>query len=91
MLNVKKAVASMVDWVDKRVDNTIHIIKDEKLLDSAKVIAEEKAEGRAKHVLRIPRWMVVCGYYCIKLVFGKSNKTYLVFKALWPFRTVSSN
>lgn len=87
VLNVKKAVASMVEWVDKNVDNTIHIIKDDELLDSAKVIAEEKAEGRAKHVLRIPRWMVVCGYYCIKLVFGKSNKTYLVFKALWPFRT----
>ena len=87
VLNVRKAVSSMVDWVDKPVDNTIHIIKDEELLDSAKVIAEEKAEGRAKHVVRIPRWMVVCGYYCIKLVFGKSNKTYLVFKALWPFRT----
>ena len=87
VLNVRKAVASMVDWVDKDVNNTIQIIKDEKLLDSAKVIAEELAEGRAKHVLRLPRWMVVCGYYCIKLVFGKSNKTYLVFKALWPFRT----
>ena len=87
VLNVRKAVQSMVDWVDKPVDNTIHIIKDEELLDSAKVIAEEKAEGRAKHVLRIPRWLVVCGYYCIKMVFGKSNKTYLVFKALWPFRT----
>ena len=87
VLNVRKAVASMVDWVDKEVNNTIHIIKDEELLDSAKVIAEERTEGRAKHVLRIPRWMVVCGYYCIKLVFGKSNKTYLVFKALWPFRT----
>ena len=87
VLNVRKAVASMVDWVDKPVDNTIHIIKDEMLLDSAKVISEEKAEGRANYVLRIPRWMVVCGYYCIKLIFGKSNKTYLVFKALWPFRT----
>lgn len=87
VLNVRKAVSSMVDWVDKKVDNTIHIIKDEELLDSVRVIAEEQAEGRAKHVLRIPRWMVVCGYYCIKLVFGKSNKTYLVFKALWPFRT----
>ena len=87
VLNVRKAVSSMVEWVDKKVDNTIHIIKDEELLDSAKVITEEKAEGRAKHVLRIPHWMVVCGYYCIKLVFGKSNKTYLVFKALWPFRT----
>ena len=87
VLNVKGAVTAMVDWVDKPVDNTIHIIKDEELLDSAAVIAEEKAEGRAKHVLRLPRWMVVCGYYCIKLLFGKSNKTYLVFKALWPFRT----
>ena len=87
VLNVRTAVQAMVDWVDKEVDNTIHIIKDEVLLDSAKVIASEREEGRAKHVLRIPRWMVVCGYYCIKLVFGKSNKTYLVFKALWPFRT----
>lgn len=87
VLNVKKAVSSMVDWVDKPVDNTIHIIKDEELLDSAKIIAGERSEGRAKHILRIPRWMVVCGYYCIRLVFGKSNKTYLVFKALWPFRT----
>ena len=90
VLNIRKAITSMVDWVDKKVDNTIHIIKDDALLDSAKVIAEEKAEGRAKHVLRIPRWMVVCGYYFIKLVFGKSNKTYLVFKALWPFRTIDS-
>ena len=73
--------------MDKKVDNTIHIIKDDELLDSAKVIAEEKAEGRAKHILRIPRWIVVCGYYCIMFVYGKSNKTYLVFKALWPFRT----
>lgn len=90
VLNVRKAVSSMVDWVDKPVDNTIHIIKDEELLDSAKVIAEERSEGRAKHILRIPRWMVVCGYYGVKLVFGKSNKTYLVFKALWPFRTTEA-
>lgn len=87
VLNVRKAVASMVDWVDKDVDNSIHIIKDKELLDSAKVIAEERAEGRAKHILRIPRWVVVCGYYFIKLVLGKSNNTYLVFKAIWPFRT----
>lgn len=87
VLNVRKAVSSMVDWVDKPADNTIHIIKDEVLLDSARVIAEEKEEGRAKHVIRLPRWLVVCGYYCIKFVFGNSNKTYLVFKALWPFRT----
>lgn len=87
VLSVQKAVAAMVDWVNKPVDNTIHIIKDEALLDSAQVIAEERAEGRAKHVIRLPRWLVVCGYHVIRLVFGRSNKTYLVFKALWPFRT----
>ena len=87
VLNVLAAMAAMVDWVDKSVDNTIHIIKDDELLDSAKVIAEERAEGRAKHVLRLPRWLVVCGYGLVRLVFGRSNKTYLVFKALWPFRT----
>ena len=88
VLNVTGAVDAMVNWVDKEVDNTIHIIKDPEPLDINKLIAEEKAAGRAKHVVWIPRWIVVCGYYCIKLVFGKSNKTYLVFKALWPFRTV---
>jgi nucleoside-diphosphate-sugar epimerase len=87
VLNVSLAVKSMVNWVDLPVDNTIHIIKDEELLDSAKVIAEERAEGRAKHLIRLPRWLVVCGYGLIRLVFGRSNKTYLVFKALWPFRT----
>ncbi len=87
VLNVIGAVEAMVNWADKEVDNTIHIIKDQELLDSTKVIEEEKAAGRAKHVLKLSRWMVVCGYYAIKLVFGKSNKTYLVFKALWPFRT----
>jgi hypothetical protein len=69
------------------MDNTIHVIKDKDLLDINDLIAAEKAAGRAKLVLCLPKWMVMCGYYCIKLVFGKSNKTYLVFKALWPFRT----
>lgn len=87
VLEMSGAVKAMVDWVSKGVDNTIQIIKDADLLDINILISREKAEGRAKHVLRFPRWMVLCGYYCIKAVFGKSNKTYLVFKALWPFRT----
>ncbi len=90
VLNVTGAVAAMLDWVDKEVDNTIHVIKDPELLDINDLIKAEKVEGRAKHVLRFPRWMVVCGYYVVKLVFGKSNKTYLVFKALWPFRTAGA-
>lgn len=87
VLNITGAIVAMVDWVEKEVDNTIHVIKDPELLDINDLISAEKAEGRAKHVLHFPRWIVVCGYYVIKLVFGKSNKSYLVFKALWPFRT----
>ena len=87
VLDINGAVAAMVDWIDRTVDNTIHVIKDKELLDINDLIKAEKAEGRAKHVLVFPRWLVVCGYYAIRLVFGKSNKTYLVFKALWPFRT----
>ena len=90
VLNVTGAVAAMVEWVDKKVDNTIHVIKDPELLDINDLIKAEKAEGRAKHALWFPKWMVQCGYYVIKLVFGKSNKTYLVFKALWPFRTTNA-
>lgn len=88
VLNINGAVASMVDWVDREVDNTIHVIKDPELLDINQLIATEQAEGRAKHVLHFSRWAVVCGYHAVKMIFGKSNKTYLVFKALWPFRTV---
>ena len=87
VLNINGAVSAMVEWVDKDVNNTIHVIRDQELLDINDLIKAEKAKGRAKHVIWIPRWVVVCGYYLVKLVFGKSNKTYLVFKALWPFRT----
>ena len=87
VLQMSGAVKSMVDWVDKEVDNSIHIIKDTELLDVNTLIQREKAEGRAKYVLWLPRWMVVCGFYCVRLLFGRSNITYLVFKALWPFRT----
>ena len=87
VLEMSGAVNAMVDWVSADVDNTIHIIKDSDLLDINSLINREKAEGRAKYVLYFPRWIVVCGYYFIRAMFGKSNKTYLVFKALWPFRT----
>ena len=87
VLNITGAVSAMVDWVDKDVDNTIHVIKDKELLDINDLIKNEKTEGRAKHVLWFPKWVVTCGYYLVRLVFGKSNKTYLIFKAIWPFRT----
>lgn len=87
VLEIRRAVAAMVNWIDQPADNTIHVIKDPELLDINLLIAAEQAKGRAKYVLHLPRWMVVLGYHIIKIILGKNNKTYLVFKALWPFRT----
>ena len=50
VLNISGAVSSMIDWVDKKVDNTVHIIKDKDLLDINKLIRAEKAEGRARRM-----------------------------------------
>ena len=44
VLNVTGAESAMVDWVDKEVDNTIHVIKDPELLDINDLIKAEKAE-----------------------------------------------
>ena len=59
VLNITGVVEAIVNWVDKEVDNTIHIIKDPELLDINDLIKEEKAQGRAKHVIRIPRWTLL--------------------------------
>lgn len=87
VLDIRLAVKEMTDWVEKEPSNSLIILKDEKLLDINELIAAEKADGRANHVLYLPRWMVVAGYYCLYPFLGKSNPSYLIFKALWPFRT----
>lgn len=87
VLDIRLAVREMTEWVGKEPSNSLRIIKDEKLLDVNELISGEKAEGRANHVLYFPRWMVVLGYYCLYPILGKSNPSYLIFKALWPFRT----
>ncbi len=90
VLDIRLAVKEMTDWVEKMPANSLRIIKDEKLLDVNELIEGEKKEGRANHVLYFPRWMVMAGYYCLYPFLGKSNPSYLIFKALWPFRTTNN-
>lgn len=89
VLDVNEAVKAMADWVSLEPKNSIRVIKDKELLDVNNLIKQEKAKGRAKHVINIPRWMVLCGYYILRPLLGKTNKTYLIYKALWPFRTTN--
>ncbi len=87
VLAVERAVAAMVAWCGREPAGTVTVLKDEKLLWTPDAIREEKAAGRAKHVLWLPRWMVSCGYGVLKTLLGKNDKTYLLNKAVHPLRS----
>lgn len=87
VLNVRKAVRVMADWLDTEPAGQCVVIKDDKMLSTAAMIQQEKQAGRAKHVLHIPRWMVVCGYNVLKGVLGKNHYTFLLHKAVYPLRS----
>lgn len=91
VLDIRLAIKEMTDWVGKNPSNSLRIIKDRQLLDVNKLIDEEKQEGKATHVLYFPRWMVMVGYYILYPLLRKSNTSYLIFKALWPFRTTNES
>ena len=87
ILNIRNAVAAMVDWCEKDPQNDIRILKDEKRMNTADYIRAEKAEGRAKIVLWLPQRLVNCGYTVFKGILGKNEKTYLLNKAVHPLRS----
>ena len=87
VLHIDKAVDEMVNWCNRDVYNDLMIIKDSELLQTQEYINGEKKEGRAKHVLRIPRWIVLVGY-CILRITGKNKYTFLINKAVHPLRSL---
>lgn len=87
ILNIKKAVKTMVDWCQEEPKNDIRIIKDDKLMWTPDYIKIEKSKGRAKTVLHFPRWMVNCGYVTLRRILGEGEKTYLLNKAVHPLRS----
>lgn len=86
VLNIDKAVSTMVDWVATEPDGLIRVIKDENNLETIKVIEQERKEGRAKHVLHFPWWMILAGYRVL-MITGKNKYTYLLNKAVNPLRS----
>ena len=87
VLNIKNAVAAMVNWCEEDTENNIRIIKDTERMNTVDCIKVEKAEGRAKLVLWIPRWMVKTGYAVLKVLTGENKYTYLINKAVYPLRS----
>lgn len=87
VLSIENAVAAMVSWCNEEPKNNIRIVKDPVLMWTPDYIRAEKAEGRAKTVLRFPGWMVSAGYVILKSVLGENEKTYLLNKAVHPLRS----
>ena len=86
-LNINVAVDRMAEWAQNDPQNTIHNIKNEKLINTAECLEEEIEAGRAKHVLHFPKWLVRFGFGIIFCLTGKNKYTYLLGKAVNPIRT----
>ena len=87
ILNVKRAIAKMVDWCYQEPQNTIRIVKDPNNMNTVEYIKAEKSEGRARVVLHFPTWMVNVGYAVLKGITGENKYTYLLNKAVHPLRS----
>lgn len=87
VLDIRTAVAAMVAWCGAEPSNSVRILKDAEPLDTAAAIRAEKAAGRAKLVLPVPRWAALAAYRLALALLGRRNKTFLLNKAVHPLRT----
>lgn len=87
ILDIKGAVAGIVDWCAQEPRNEIQIIKDPQPMWTPDYIKAEKEAGRAKVVLWFPRWMVLCGYTALKRILGENDKTFLLNKVIHPLKS----
>lgn len=87
ILNVKKAIKVMVDWCKREPQNDVVIVKDEQPMWTPDFIKTEKKAGKAKIVIKIPRWIINCVYIFLKKVLGENEKTYLLNKAVHPLKS----
>ncbi len=86
VLSIDLAINSIIRWCRETPNNGIRIIKDLEPLNTRQAIAKEKEIGMAKHVIRFPRWVIVVGYYILRLS-GKNKITFLINKVLYPLRS----
>lgn len=87
VLSIENAVSAMVDWVKRDTCmQKVNIIKDPELLDTKRILKKEREEGRAKHIIYFPRWLISIGYKVL-LITGENKYTYLFNKAVNPLRS----
>lgn len=86
-LNIKTAADKLTAWVTGDVTNKTYNIKDRERISTSECLKAERASGRAKYILRFPRWLVKLGFGAAVLLTGKNKYTYLLNKAVNPLRT----
>lgn len=86
VLHLDKAIEEMIKWCGSKPKNEIRIIKDEQPMNSVDYIEKEKTLGKAKHVVKIPRWLATLGYVVLRIT-GKNKYTFLLNKAINPLRS----
>ncbi len=86
VLHINTAIAKMADWLSSDPQNDVHNIKNQERMNTATKIQEEKQNGRAKHVIKLPRWLVRFGFAIVRIT-GKNKYTYLFNKVVNPLRT----
>ena len=89
-LDVRVALDAMVVWCSAPPSNTVRVVKDPRRLAVATLIQAEKAAGRARFVLPVPRFAALAAYALARLLLPRSPKTYLLSKAVHPLRTAPS-
>lgn len=87
VLYIQTAVDRMVSWCAKAPTNAVYNVKDLKMINTAVCLSREKAEGRAKHILHFPRWVIRLGFGAVYCLTGKNKYTYLLNKVVHPLRT----
>lgn len=66
-LAIARAVEAVCAWADRtEAPRGIAIFADAAVLDSAQLIAQEKAAGRARHVIRLPEFVRGLGLWAAK-------------------------
>lgn len=90
VLHIKHAIKEILTWCESTPANNIRIIKDPVRMNTADYLTTEKKEGRAKRTLVFPRLFVSMGYHVLRGLTGKNKFTFLLHKAVFPYRSVES-
>ncbi len=90
-LRIETANRRIAEWVSDDAIQGIFDVCDEEMINTAECLRLEKEQGRAKVIMRIPKWAVVFGFKILLKIFGENDFTYLISKVVYPLRTRQDN